>query len=196
MTAQNKIIIILLCLISFILGVSLDRIFKNLSYLQLDPKVSVVDITSLLVTIFIALLIPFYINKLIDDKRGIKMCLIDEFKELIEIMAQIKAIISDSYSRGSFENKDRDNINYLFHSAELKINSVIEQMSITFKDEAVATKQALTALFDPYKDYLTGGELMISSFNKIDDRFYRENNTKYSKIETGIKVLIQKVYKI
>lgn len=31
---------------------------------------------------------------------------------------------------------------------------------------------------------------------KIEDCFYRENGTKYSKIETSLKTISQKIYKL
>ena len=53
----------------------------------------------------------------------------------------------------------------------------------------------LTKLLYDYKEYVTGGELMLSSFIAVNDRFYRESNTEHSKIETGLKKIIQQIYK-
>ncbi len=195
MVFKNKITTITIVAISFTAGIALDRFFKDFPYLKLDPKINILNLANLLVTIIIAFLIPLYITKLIEDKRGIKTFLVNEFKELIAILIEIKKIVSDAHTKGIFETCDRDKINYTFHEAELKTNSIREQIKVAFAENADETNKNLTELLFNYKNYLTGGELMNSSFVKVDERFYRESNTEYSKIETGLKTSIQKIYK-
>lgn len=177
------------------IGVLLDRCFKDFPYLQLDPKIGILDIVTLLITITIAFMIPFFVTKILDDKKGIKNLLIDEVKGLIVITAGIQKVISDSHILGEFKPEDRDRINYIFHEAELKISSIQEQIDIADGDSEKIGEKLKDLLF-VYKDYLTGGELMLSTFRVVNDRFYMENKTEYSKIETGLKTIIQKLYKL
>lgn len=195
MIFQGKFITGFLILLSFILGILLDRCFKNFPYLELDPKVGVLDLATLLITIAIAFMIPIFVTKIIEDKKGIKIFFVDEVKELIFILSEIKKVISDAHGLGEFKPTDRDKINYIFHTAELKIVSIREQVEIAFKNKAEETGTALVDSLFEYKDYLTGGELMLSTFVKVDERFYKENNTHYSKLETKLKTLTQKIYK-
>jgi hypothetical protein len=195
MGLQNKIIFFAFLFIAFVSGITLDRFFQDFPYLKLDPQINILSLASLIVTIVIAFLIPISITKLIEDKRGIKAFLVDEFKELIIILNKIKTIIVDAHGKGIFETHDRDNINYIFHEAELKTSSIREQIKEAFGEKVEETNKNLTDLLFSYKDYITGGELMNSSFTKVEDRFYRESNTEYSKIETGLKTEIQKIQK-
>lgn len=195
MNVIKKIKIPLFVIVAFILGIFLDRIFLDFPYLKLDPQVNVLDIANLIVTIVIAFMIPFFINKLIEEKRGLKTFIIDELKCLIEIISKVKTIINDAHTKGVFEAKDRDCIIYTFHEAELKVVSIKEQLNVIFEDDCDHICTNLTELLFTYKDYVTGGELMTSSFTTVNEHFYRENNTQHSKIETGLKKLIHEIYK-
>ena len=188
-------ITVILALFPFGTGIFFDRLFINFPLLQLDPKINILQIASLVVTVVIAFLIPLYVNKLIEDKRGAKSFIIEELKELIKITFKIKDVISNAHEIGVFTSKDRDTINYIFHEAELKIFSIQEQIKEAFEHNVENTSKNLSSLVSVYKEHVTGGELMHSGFNKVDERYYRENNTKYSKLETGLKKFIQSVYK-
>ncbi|MFA6447712.1 MAG: hypothetical protein WCW31_05715 [Patescibacteria group bacterium] len=180
--------------ISFAFGIFFDRLLQDIPYLSLETKISILDLASLLIAVAIAIMIPHYVTKIIEDKRGIKTFLIEEFKELIVILKNIKSKINDAYVIGKLEENDKRAIVYIFFEAELKVNSIREQLEIAFKNKTQNIENDLTDFLFEYNEYVTGGELMNSDF-KIDERFYKEHNTEYSKIETGVKNLIQKVYR-
>jgi hypothetical protein len=186
---------IILVIVAFCFGIFVDRLFVNFPYLELDPQVGVIDVAGLTVGIFIALLIPFSVSKLIEDKRGIKAFLVEEIKDLIQIIAEIKQVLREAHVAGVFIDKDRDKIVYTIHEAELKIDSINEQIEEAFENKAKVTKKTLTDLLIRYDKYLTGGELILASFIKVDERYYKESNLEHSKIETGLKTLLQRIYK-
>jgi len=194
MNIKGKILPIFI-IIPFVLGIILDRFLKDFPYLELDPKINFLSLANLIVAIVIAFLIPFTVKKYIEDEKDIKSFLVDELKELISIVNCIKSIISDAHSNGSFSNNNRDCIIYKFHEAELKVNSIREQVKIAFESKSVEVEKNLSESLSKYDDYITGGELMNSSFVKVDERFFKESNVEYSKIETSLKKLIHKVYK-
>ena len=195
MSLRSKSIYLFIFLVGLGFGVLIDRLIKYYPYLSLDCKINAFDVANLFVTIVIAIMIPFFVSKLIEDKRGIKAMISEEIKELILIILDIKEVVSNSHRKGVFEVEDRDSINYKFHEAELKAYSIITQVNESFKSNSKETKETVISLLFGYKDYLTGGELMQSSFTKVDQRFLRENNTEYYKTETGLKTLIHRVCK-
>lgn len=195
MNIQQKIINSSAILIVFIFGLLVGRLWKNFPYLKFNPEINILDSVNLLVMVIIAFMIPIFITKLIEDKRGIKIILIDETRELISIISEIKNIISSAHSSGALKVTDKDDINFKFHEAELKANSILEQIKESFVNNSPEVQGTIKGLLWNYKDYLTGGELMHSSFIKVNQHFYRENITEYYKIETGLKTLIQKICK-
>lgn len=184
------------CIIFFLVfGMLIDRCYLDFPYLQLDPKINLLSAANLLISILIAFLIPLYFKKLTEEKHDQKVFLIDDFKELITIIKKIRSIISEAYSNRIFSIKDRDNIILTFSEAEQKVNSIKDQI-LLFGNGSRKISDDLTDHLLEYEDYLTGGELMMSRFNKVDQRFYTDNNTKYNKLETEIKKLIHKTYKL
>lgn len=180
----------------FLGGILVGSVIKRLPYLKLDPAVNVIDLATLIATVAIAFMIPVYVQKFIEDNRGVKASLVEELKDLLLVISRIKTIISDSHIDGNFMPKNRDDILFVFYEAELKINSIEEQFKVAYKSDCEEVSNSLKGFLFAYQDYLTGGELMLSSFTRIDDRFYKENSTEYSKIETGIKTMIQKIHKL
>ncbi|MCK9445275.1 hypothetical protein M0Q50_00095 [bacterium] len=178
-----------------ILGMLIDRIYLDFPYLQLDPKINLLNVANLLISILIAFLIPLYFKKLTEEKHDQKIFLIDDFKELITIVKKIKSIVSDAYNKRVFSTQDRDNIILTFTEAELKVDSIKSQISL-FGNGSRKISEDLTEHLFEYNDYLTGGEMMLSSFDSVDLRFYTDNNIKYGKLETEIKNLIHKTYKL
>lgn len=178
----------------FIAGVSLDRIFVDFPYLKLNPQVSVIEVAGLFVTFTIAFMIPFSVNKLIEEKRGLKVFLIDDLKDLISIVKVVETTISDSHSRGDFSSDDRDFIVHTFNDAGLKIEIIKSQLEIIFKDEYKEYSDKLSELIISYDNYVTGGELMISSFVKVNEHFFLENKTRYASFEKELKKFILRIY--
>lgn len=179
----------------FSAGIFLGCLIKDYPLLTLDKSVSIVDIASLFVTIFIALMVPFLVERVIEAQKGIKSDIVNELKELIEIIKRIKQIITKAHTNQQLIPDDKDQIIYAFYEAELKVELIGELIDVAFKKHGADAKEELKKILLRYKNYLTGGELMSSTFQSVDDRFLKESNTEYSKIDTGLKKFIQKVYR-
>ena len=184
-------IAVLLFLGGFVFGVFV-RFFHHFI---LSNQIHFFEVANFVLTASIGVAIPFLVKKRIDDNRSIKSFLVDEVKELISLVDEIKQIVSGCFLAGAISKDDKDKIIYLFHRAELKLASIERQATISFKKESPSIIADLKKSLGDYHDYLTGGDLMISTFRKVDSRFYRENNNEHSKIETNLKTSIHKIYK-
>ncbi len=182
--------------IAFITGVVLDRFVRNYPLFSLDKKLDVIEIGTLVATIAVAFMIPRYITKFIEDVRGVKQMLIEELRELLEISNEIQTVIKDAHYCGNFTPDNRDKVVRTFHELELKTDSIVSQTTEAFGKKVECTNQSIKNLVMDYQDAITGGELMMSSFSKVDERYFRELNTAHSKIETGVKTLMQTLYKL
>lgn len=196
MTKPRKFILGLMGIWCIALGMYLSSFYTDFPYLTLDNEVNVIDAATLFFTIFIGLMIPIWVQKIMEDTKGIKVFFVDEMKELIQIFEALPSLLSESYSLGKFKKEDRNKIIHVFHDAEVKIVSIEAQLNVSFKKESVELCKKMKELLLAYKNYLTGGELMVSTFNKIDERFYRENKAEYNKLASGLKVLIQDIHRL
>ena len=180
--------------IAFAIGILLD-VFIKLPNKYFQTQINIVELANLLATILVAFLIPLFISKIIDDNKSIKACLIDELKALLNTIHGANEIIVSAYDKGSITKKDKDKIIWIQTETELKITSFQEQINIAYKNQAKSMCDELKKYCVDYMDFLTGDNVMLSSFKKVDITFLRSNKIKYSNVETGIKTLIQKVHK-
>ena len=192
----NKILIIsILLIVSFLLGSLAGFIIKNGQLIIFNSEVRVAEVANFLLTIFLAFLIPFFIKKWIEDGRYIKGFLVDEVKNLIGILSQIKIILSNCNQINSITDVQKKEINAIFHEAELNIDSLNKQLSISYHKQYEALHEEISANYYKYKDFLTGGKFMDKGFDKISSDFLKEHNTEYTKLTTYLKTLIHKVLK-
>lgn len=195
MTKKQVKILAIIGIIVLLIGIVIGVFVKNFPIIEFDKKVTVLGTLTFLLTLAIGVIFPFLIKKWIDDNQTIKIYLVKEIEQLVNEISENKKIISKSYSSGTFTSEERDSINFTFHSAELQIESIQKQFDVSFPN-SLSLVEEMKDFFRSYKDYLTGGELMISTFNKVDLTFYREHSNEYNKFESHLKEMIHKIHRI
>ena len=191
---QYKLILFVSTLI-LLSGICIGVFIKNFPILEFDAKISLIEGLTFLLTIAIGVIFPLLINKWVDDNRTIKHFLVQEIEQLVEEINENEKLISRSFSEGSFNDEYRYKINYTFHSTELQMESIEKQFEVSFPNSHEILDE-MKESYRTYKDYLTGGEMMISSFDKIDLYFYREHKIEYNKFESHLKEMIHKIHRI
>jgi hypothetical protein len=195
MSQSKKVIISVLLLVSFFGGVLLGFVIKNGNIIEFNREIRISEVANFLLTIGLAFLIPFFIKKWIDDGRFIKGVLVDEVKNLISTLSQIKIIITNCNQNNKITKDQKYEINAIFHEAELNIDSLNTQLTISYSNHSKTLHLEISKVFNKYKDFLTGGDFMNKNFDKISSDFLREHNTEYSKLTTYLKTIIHEVHK-
>ncbi|MGN6212237.1 hypothetical protein [Parafilimonas sp.] len=195
MTSKAKLFIAILIFLFFLIGLITGLIWKDIPYIKLNHEVKVTECLSIIVTLGIGIFIPLIVKKWIDDARSVKTYLVDELNSVLSTVNLIKLKIKESFDKGTIGKDEKDEINYLFHTAELQITSFKNQLKVAFPNQEKKLSQKLSETYNLYKDFLTDGPLMVSSFTKIDDRFYREHNQESMKLDSLFKTIIQQIYK-
>lgn len=196
MSRKSKLILGLILFVFFAIGLTIGIIWKDLPIVKFNPEIKIYEVANLLLTLAIGIAIPLLVKKWIEDNRSVKISLVDEIKNILSTLNKIKLLLDNCHKCSTITKEQKDEINYLFHESELQINSLNEQLKISFDPQCKKIIDKLKENYHIYKDYLTGGELMLSSFVKVDDRFYREHKTEQSKIETYLKTVIHQIYKL
>jgi len=195
MSRNFKIIFgVFLCVI-FVVGLIIGLIWKDIPNVKFNPELKIYEVANFFLTLAIGLTIPLLVKKWVEDNRSVKSTLVDEIKNIICTLDKINTLISICHSKSSITKENKEEINYLFHKSELQITSLTEQLKISFDSQSKNILLNLKVNYHGYKDYLTGGDLMSSLFTVVDDNFFREQNTEYSKIETYLKTVIHKIHK-
>lgn len=195
MKQKQKIIIGVVFLLILLGGICIGVFVKNFPVLEFERKISVLETLTFIVTVAIGIVFPFLIKKWVDDNQTIKNYLVQEIEQLISEIKENKTLIAQSFTDGEFKSSQRDKINFTFHSTELQIESIQKQFEVSFPN-SLSIVEDMKDSFRIYKDYLTGGELMISTFDKIELPFYREHSNQYNKFESHLKEMIHKIHRI
>jgi uncharacterized protein (DUF342 family) len=196
MSRKSKLILGIILFVFFAIGLTIGIIWKDLPIVKFNPEIKIYEVANLLLTLIIGITIPLLVKKWIEDNRSVKISLVDEIKNILSTLNKIKLLLDNCHKCSTITKEQKDEINYLFHESELQINSLNEQLKISFDPQCKKIIDKLKENYHTYKDYLTGGELMLSSFVRVDDRFYREHKTEQSKIETYLKTVIHQIYKL
>lgn len=161
----------------------------------IDNTINTLSFISLLVTISIAIFVPFLIKKAIDDNRGIKLLIIDEVKELIKLVEKNHKIIAELFSQNiKIENNHRDEIRENFFDTELKMDSLKSQLEVSYHSKDKLQKQIFEDYLK-YKQFLTDGKFMMSSYLNVDYDFYREEKNAFAKFQKNLVVYIHEIHK-
>lgn len=193
---RNSIIIFLLITVVLLLIVLNFQLIGGLGVFKIDNTINTLSFVSLLVTILIAIFVPFLIKKAIDDNRGIKFLLIDEVKSLICIVEGNHKIISELYSSGeTIGNKHRDDLRENFFDAELKLDSIQSQFEISYPIKTEFPKKIFAHTIK-YKQFLTDSKFMMSAYTNVDYDFYREEKNAFATFQKDLIAQIHEIHKL
>lgn len=189
---KSEFKILLLIILNLLLVLANFQLADGIIY-TIDKSINILDLLSVLVTIVIAFSVPFLVKKAIDDNRGIKSLLIDEFMDLIEIAKKNHSLVSDLFSKNQkITSEHRDKVLENFFDIELKLDSLDGQFSISYPSKADVLNDAQQSYFE-YKRFLTDGKFMRSKCENVDYDFYRDAKNAFAKFQ---KDIMQKIHEI
>lgn len=173
----------------------LGFISRNLDIIKIVYEIKITEIIGIFLTIFIGFLIPFYLKKLIDDNRTIKELLIQVCNQITNTKSSILKSIKDTPQNTSFNQECKDLILFQYTEIESLIDSLENQINISFPKSTKTIVESLRNSYFEYKSFITGGDLMNSSF-KNSTHFIKECQVKTAKMEESIKIVIHKISKL
>jgi hypothetical protein len=190
-----RIIKVLVLLITFSIGGLIGFVVKNWPFIKWNHEVKIYEVAWVLCTLFIGLVLPFFIKKWIEDSRGVKSSLIDECKDTLSEVSKISNRLEKVYYDGEVLPEDKDKINSMFSYNDLKVGNLIDNIRLVYSNRLPACADIKTTYIDFWK-MITGGDLMISSYNKIDDRLYRTQAQQFIEFEHAVRRTIIEIHKM
>ncbi|HKC69372.1 MAG TPA: hypothetical protein VKG26_14150 [Bacteroidia bacterium] len=181
-------------IIMLMLGLAIGFLLTDFPKIEFDNHLRLYEVINFFLTLCIAISIPFIVKKSIDDKRAIKNFLTEEVKEALKYLTKTKELINTCYSNGAITRQNKDTIIIDFDNLGLKINSLGEQLEISFKNESKTIMEELKETYLLYHRFVTGDELMREGYDKIDLGFNRDYKSHYNKLELQLKKLIHKFH--
>lgn len=168
---------------AIVFGFAAGLIVNNIPYLRLDTKVGISDIASILLTITVAAIL----SPLTTNRRTIKDFLINEVKDCINFLNSIKKEIDEAAIKGSSEKADKLRINSMIRDLGIRIDSLNEQLNLSYKRKSKGLQQKLTDMSNEYWEAMTSGQLMADGF-KFDATYVSLHDKNYKKLLTTLKL--------
>lgn len=191
---NNKTQIAIICIIFFV-GFILGVILNDIPHFTLDKEIQIFPIINSLITILLALSIPFWITKQLDDNKGIKSFLTDEVSLVSNELEKIKVKLEQCYKTGTLTKEDRQEINLLFEQLDKRIDIITKQLEFSYSNKSKEDRTELKIANSVFWKSITAGELMSSKFRKITPQFWKMSMESYYKYEFEIKMLAHKISK-
>jgi hypothetical protein len=175
---------------------TIGHIIDDIPILQLNPEVRAFEPLTFLLTLIIGLLIPFFIKRWIDDSRQVKNNLIDELKDSLFEVLQIREKIKVCFTERSISAQTKQDINIMFEQSDFKINCLEVLLTESFDKETKEIRDGIKACYLDYWKLLTGAEVMSNDFVNVNENFYNRQNISFSKFEMEIKKAVYKIHKL
>ncbi|GAB2457502.1 hypothetical protein GCM10011375_06250 [Hymenobacter qilianensis] len=170
-------------IIGFIISVAPDRFYL----LSIESKISLGELSNILVTIILALIIPISINKWIDDNKSIKSLFSYEIDASLNSLKDIKDLIDICYDSGlAVQDGQKNKINFMFKVLDNRVAFMVERINSKYKQECQGVIADVNGKNNTYWVTVTNGELMTTGYI-INSTFMRRHATAYVNLENALK---------
>jgi hypothetical protein len=184
---------IILCAVFFLIGFFVSRIIKDVPYLSLNTKIDISALANLIWAVIVGLLIPLSLSPILTNKRVIKDFLIQETKDTLRYLQDIKTKIDELAIKGTTTKEDRLLVNSMIsRDLDMKITSLAEQIESAFDGKGDKIIANLKETYGSYWRETTGGELMSNTF-KFNMSFRVAHDKNHLNIASSLKRAIHAI---
>ncbi len=190
-----KLFHILSFLIGLIIGFLIKRVFEDVPYISFSNQLSGYEVLDLILTFSIGIFLPFLFTRFIEDKRQIKGILINEANTMVEAVDRIRQKLDSCYRNGKISKEDKQEINFLFDSADETIFASTKLLRENYTKEL---DQSCKDIKESYKKYwrVVTDDLMSDKIEVVAKEFYQQQASFYNNFKSKVKnttIHIQKI---
>lgn len=155
------LIVLIIFLLGALFGSSAIHYTKNI---QFEDKLNVVDLATLLVTIFLAFYIPSILEKKLHNRRYEKETNIKKLEEIQGTIKDINIIVKECYRKNSISKTNERLILSYFTTLSNQIKTFINLVSICHSGCFIPEISNLRNARKNYKDCITGGGFQTKGY--------------------------------
>jgi len=182
-----KIIRIVVIVAVFAFGILLGFTVKNFPVIQWNKEIKIYEAFQVLTTLFIALVIPFFIKRWIDDSRVVKSLLKEEANDISDEVKKINKIFQECFKNGFIDSADKKSINMTFSQLDNLIEIFEKSITVAFGNRCNVQFQDFKIAYLEYWKNITSGDLMANSFSVVNEDFYYFHSVEYSKFLQALR---------
>jgi|694.fasta_scaffold03634_8 hypothetical protein len=182
----------LIGLILIVIGIALGIAIRHYYMIPLEEKINIVDLTTLLITIFLALYIPAFLDRRIQDKRYEKEVIIRKIEMLQNSFKDVNKLVTECVQKNSTSQTNCHLIINCFTSISNELETVITLLDHCYKGKLIKEINEIKVFRRDYKNLVTGGKFQSKNF-KYSALTKKEEEKLYNNIDKAICLLIFKV---
>jgi hypothetical protein len=164
----------------------------NVPYITLQKEVGFGDIANFVLALVVAIIIPIILNSWLDNARNIKNFLNEATKPRGHDLNRLQQTIDNCCISGTTTTQDKQEILTKISCLEMKIDSLIQQFSLSFKRKTGDIRERLYSECREYWKETTGGDLMNEDF-QINKSFCKAHDKAFLKFEGYLKKSIHAI---
>lgn len=172
-----------------IAGIYIGTAFIHVPYFELDKDVNIIELGNFIAIPMLALLIPIFLTKKLDDKKCSKDLLISELKVLCESLSEINVSVKNLSGRAPDRDEFR-NIMSDFKSIRVHFNFIKEE-SKRLKSSSVELQiKDVNTKIEGYWKMVTGDEgIKIQNF-RASQKFIWKQSLEHDLVARETKKLM------
>lgn len=176
-------------LLGILIGVGLNHYYPNI---PIEDNINLVDLATLLVTIFLAIYIPIFLEKHMYNKRYEKEVIIRKIESLQNTVKEVNKTVTECVQKNVVSTTNSHFIINHFTNISNELDTLITLIDFCQKDKFKDEIAKIKSLRHQYKTTVTGGNFQRKNY-KYQALTKKEEEIIYHKFDKELCLLIFKV---
>jgi hypothetical protein len=183
------IIGVILVIVGVVIGMGIHHYYP---IFQFEEKIDIVGLATLVVTIFLAVYIPIFLERNMHNKRSEKDVIIRKIEVLQTTIRNVNNTVGECVQKQAVSTANSYHLISLFTSISNELDTIITLSEHCGKDKFKENFEEIKSCRFQYKNIVTGGDFQKKGFKyTILDK--KEEEKIYHKFDKLLCVLIFKV---
>lgn len=175
-----------------LLGAAVGIAIGHYHGVPLEDKINIVDVVTLLATVFLAIYIPNFLEKYIQDRRSEKDVVIRKVEQLQNSFKEVNNLVNVCYQTGSVTQSHSQLIIGRFTTISTELDTTKTLLDYCFPSKFTTELNNLITFRRRYKNIVTGGRFQQSNY-KYDAVTKSEEERLFGSIDREICLMIIKI---
>ena len=182
-------IALILMLAGAAIGIGINHYYPTF---PVEDKINLVDLATLLVTVFLAVYIPIFLEKHMHNKRYEKDVIIRKIEGLQSTIKEVNKTVTECVQKNTVSITNSHTIINHFTTISNELDTLITLIDFCQKDKFKVEIEKVKSLRHQYRTIVTGGNFQRKNF-KYPALTKKEEEVTYHKMDKELCMLIFKV---
>jgi hypothetical protein len=187
---MNRFILgFILVVVGTAIGLAIAHYYPSFPF---EDKINAVDLINLLMTIFIAVYIPSFLEKQMHSQRFEKEVIIRKIEGLQATLRDVNRTVTECFQKNTVSLANTYAIINGFNSISNELDILITLIELCYKKKLNTELNSIKKLRHKYKRTVTGGNFGGKGF-KYTELTKKEEDVIYHKLDKELCILILKI---